>query len=252
MGFGTSLGAVAGGALGFVASGFNPLGAAAGAAAGSRLGKGFDDKNAANTAASQAREQGLLAQSQANEAAQTFQPFQQAGNQALSERQALLGFGDPAAVEAAQSRLTNNPAFNFQQQAGENSIERAAAARGRLSSGRTLLQLRDFNQQLAASALNDRINSLNPAISQGFSADQSSVNARLGGITANTNQQNQGTALQQQGANALSSGITGAVGEVITGASAGGLFDKALNSRLDTLSNRGITGPTDNLFGKRF
>ncbi|MAF42884.1 MAG: hypothetical protein CMI54_01770 [Parcubacteria group bacterium] len=246
MGFAQGLGAVVGGVGGFLIGG--PVGAAAGIAAGSQLGSGIDSSKQLKD---QAKQQQQLGQQQltatqelateriaaAEQAAREFAPFQQAGAQALEERQALLGFGTPGVVQRAQDRILDNPAFKFQQRAGEESIDRAAAARGRLNSGRTLLQLRDFNQQLASNAFNERLKSLQLPISQGFGATAGRVGAitgaqgqatqaQLGGIAQQSAAEQQALLNQLQATQAGQAGLAGAIGSTITGAQIGGLFGK--------------------------
>jgi hypothetical protein len=246
MGFAQGLGAVVGGGLGFVATGFNPLGAAAGAAAGSSLGAGFEQSQQAKK---QAKNQKSLGEQQlalskdiadktqqvGQQAAQQFNPFVEAGNAALQERQALLGLGTPEAQQQAQQSLFNTPGFQFQQQVGEKAVNRAAAARGRLNSGRTLLQLRDFNTQLASNAFNNRLNQLQLPISQGFGGTQGSVGALTNaqqqagaqqqfGSGQNAAQQNAAFQTEQQGLQAGQQGITGAISNIISGAQIGGAF----------------------------
>jgi hypothetical protein len=205
MGFGEFLGAAAGGAVGFVASGFNPMGAVIGAKAGSELVGSIEEKKQLKKISKQQQALGqqqlqqgqdIAAQQQAaaQQAAQQFQPFQQAGQQALAERQALLGFGTPEQIQAAQSRVTDNPAFQFALQQGTQGVERAAAARGRLNSGRTLMQLRDLNTQLAAQAFNQRLGQLQAPIQQGFAGTQGATGALTGGAAR------AGQFLQQAGA----------------------------------------------------
>ena len=192
MGFGKFLATVGGGIVGFVGSGGNPVGALLGAKGGADFAqRKIDEKNALAVAQQQASlgqqtlERGdLIAQQQldaSQQAQQQFQPFQLAGEQALAESQALLGFGTPEQVEAARGRVTDNPAFQFALQQGEKGIERAASARGRLNSGRTLLQLRDQNAALSAGAFNQRLGSLSAPIQQGFGASQGIANLQTGG-----------------------------------------------------------------------
>ena len=138
MGFGKFLATVAGGVAGFVAGG--PVGAVLGAKGGSDFAQGKIDERLAKGVASQQQKLGQqqlqlgrdVAQQQlqaGQQAAQEFRPFQEAGQQALAERQALLGFGTAQEVQLAQSRVTDNPAFNFALQQGERGVERFSAQR---------------------------------------------------------------------------------------------------------------------------
>ena len=246
MGFAQFLGAAVGGVGGFLIGG--PLGAAAGAQIGSQLGGGFEKQKLAKGIAKQQQQLGQqqlqlgkdVAQQQlqaGQQAAQQFQPFQEAGQEALAERQALLGFGTPQQVQLAQSRVTDNPAFQFALQQGERGIERAAAARGRLNSGRTLLQLRDQNATLAAGAFNQRLGQLQAPIQQGFGASQGIAGALTGAAGLSGQFQTQGGAQNvaaQQGAfntqiagqQAGQQGISGAISTGITGLQIAGAFDQ--------------------------
>lgn len=191
MGFGKFLATVGGGIAGFALSGGNPAGAILGAKGGADFAQRQIDERLATGVSQQQQALGQqqlqlgrdVAEQQlqaGQQAAEQFQPFQQAGGQALAERQALLGFGTPEQIAAAQGRVTDNPAFQFALQQGEKGIERAASARGRLNSGRTLLQLRDQNAQLHAGAFNQRLGQLQAPIQQGFGASQGVANALTG------------------------------------------------------------------------
>ena len=248
MSFGQFVAGALAGAGAFVVSGGNPIAAVAGAKAGADFVGGLEEKKEKRQQAKQqqafgqqqlALSQGIAQQTRetGQQAALQFQPFQEAGQQALQERQALLGFGTPEQQAAAQQRIQQNPDFQFQRQAGEGAIDRAAAARGRLNSGRTLMQLRSFNTELAANAFNRRQQSLATPIQQGQTSTIAATNALTGAQSQSANQQLLGSQLnaqqqqaallsQQQGNQAGRQGVTSAIDTGITALSATGALDE--------------------------
>ena len=89
-----------------------------------------------------------------------FAPFREAGEEALSTLSGLLGLpggAELAPEEAGAFRRTftgedleQDPGFQFRLKAGQTALERGAAARGGLLSGRTGEQLVEFGQELGS------------------------------------------------------------------------------------------------------
>lgn len=146
--------------------------------------------------------------------------------------------------------MTDNPAFQFALQQGEQGIERAASARGRLNSGRTLLQLRENNARLSAGAFNQRVNQLNAPLQQGFGASQGIANIQTGSAAlagqfetqgASQGFSSQAAAFQAELAaqRAGQQGLSGAIEDVGFGLT-GGLFGKAEQDPAAILQSQGV------------
>ena len=102
------------------------------------------------------------------EALQTLSPFVQTNTAAANELQSLLGIGGTPEEQAkARAALENSPGFQFRMQQGQQALERSAAARGGLFSGRTGQELQQFSQGLASTEFNNRVNQLGGAATLG-------------------------------------------------------------------------------------
>lgn len=77
-------------------------------------------------------------------------PYRQAGYGALSQLSAGIGEGGQFARNFSAADFNADPGYQFRQQEGEQSINRAAGARGGLYSGATLKALSRFNSGLAS------------------------------------------------------------------------------------------------------
>lgn len=96
---------------------------------------------------------------QALRAEQQFQPFAQAGQNALSQLQAPN-------LEALQ----NDPGYQFRLQQGNQALERSLASRGLGQSGAALKAAQEYGQGLADQTYNDFFNRQMGIANQGFSA----------------------------------------------------------------------------------
>jgi hypothetical protein len=98
----------------------------------------------------------------------------------------LLGLNGQAGNDAAMKTLQATPGYQFQQQAGDNSINAAAAANGQLASGKQLVDLSNYNQGLAGTTYQNAVNNLQPFLSSSNSNAQgiASTYTGLGNATA--------------------------------------------------------------------
>lgn len=152
-------------------------------------------------------EKGAAAQAGAAEAAaqlqhqrylqnrEDFAPYRQVGTQALRSLADLSGLNGSADF----SSFERSPGYQFRLQQGEQALNRAAAARGRLDSGATMQDLMRFGQGIASEEFGNYSNRLASLAGIGQSATGSTAN--LGAAAAT----NQGNALMQMG-NARASG----------------------------------------------
>lgn len=224
---------------------------------------------AANTAISNA---GTAQQNIYNAETGTFQPYQAAGTQALSNLQATAGtFHAPTAAEAAAT-----PGYQFQLQQGEQALQSSAAGRGMLQSGSTLKAMDQYSQGLAStnyqnvynnalSAYNTNQAGMQNLASLGMTANSQALSAgstyggqltSLAGLSANTNMQGAGLLanVAQQGNQYVGNvGLQGATtaGNYIVGAgnaTAAGDIGTA-NAWNSTLGSLGKLAQTTNLGG---
>lgn len=96
-----------------------------------------------------------------------FDPYQQAGQQALGQQAALSG---AQGQEAFNQAYTDSPYMRFLQEQGEQGVIRNAAAMGGLGGGNVQKELSRFNQGLAGQGLQQQIQNLGALSGQGLSA----------------------------------------------------------------------------------
>jgi hypothetical protein len=126
---------------------------------------------------------GIFNQTQAN-----LQPYNTAGQSALSQLAQLFGLGpggggpSNASAAAATSALTKYPGYQFGLQQGNLAQQQSAASQGLLLSGSQLQAAQQFGQNYAMQ------NAWNPYVSQLNTLAQNGQNAgaNLGSIGANT------------------------------------------------------------------
>jgi hypothetical protein len=87
-----------------------------------------------------------------NTSAAALSPFQAGGGAALGAYENLLGLGGRAPNFAA---FMNSPGYQFQQQQGDQAIQRAALAQGNGFSTTTLAGLANYNSGLASTQYNN-------------------------------------------------------------------------------------------------
>ena len=80
-------------------------------------------------------------------------PYEQAGQQAFGQQQALIGLQGPAAQQQAIAALEASPQFQALQQQGENAILQNASATGGLRGGNVQAALSQFRPQVLNSLI---------------------------------------------------------------------------------------------------
>lgn len=165
---------------------------------------GDDAAQAAAAAQSASAQQAIdLQKKQFMRAQENIDPFIQAGQQALTQEEILLGLAGPEAQQAALDAFAFRPDQLFLQEQGEQAILRNQAAIGGLGGGNVQKELVQFGQGVASQALSDQLNRLASLRTGGLSAASG-----LGSLGVQTGA-NVGATLQNQGA-AQASGILGA------------------------------------------
>ena len=166
---------------------------------------------------------GIFNQTQAN-----LQPYNTAGQSALSQLAKLFGLGPGGSGQpnagAATSALTQFPGYQFGLQQGNLAQQQSAASSGLLLSGAQLQASQQFGQNYAMQ------NAWNPYISQLNQISQlgESAGAQQGAIGANTGANVAQT--QLAGGQAAASGIVGSSNAITGGINSG--INSGLNSAL--------------------
>lgn len=166
-----STGAAIGAGLGAVAGGLSAIGGGSalagaglvGAAGASIVGakKGEEAAERATRAQVQAGEQALDVQLQMFREQQAAQePFRQVGLQATEQLSGLAGLQGTEAQQAAFGQFETSPGFEFRQQQGQQAVERGAAARGGLLSGKGLRGVEEVSQNIASQEFGNYVSAL--------------------------------------------------------------------------------------------
>lgn len=201
-----------------IKSGLGSIGSSSG-------GGGFDWASLAGPAASlaggiySASQTGKAADAQlqaAREAQAMFKPWIDAGGWAIGQGANMLGKNG---AEAAKNAFTQDPGYQWRLEQGNKAIERNAAARGNLYSGKYLKDMTRFNQGEASQEFGNSFNRLMSVAGMGQTATGSGADYRT------------------QGANAQAAGIIGR-GNAITDGISQGLSMYSNNRLMDQLLRR--------------
>lgn len=136
-------------------------------------------------------------QRQFNITQQNFQPYQQAGTQALGGVQNLLGLGGNDAQGQAIAALQASPGFQALYNQGSDAILQNSAATGGLRGGNTQNSLANFGANTLASTIQQQLSNLGGLVntgagatgqlagaSQAYSAQQAQTQSMLGNANA--------------------------------------------------------------------
>jgi hypothetical protein len=96
--------------------------------------------------------------------------YNEAGQQATQQQQALMGLLGPQAQQEAYAMIENSPAFAAQLQTGEEAILQNAAATGGLRGGNTQSMLAQFRPQLLDQLIQQQLGGLSGLSGQGLGA----------------------------------------------------------------------------------
>ena len=176
---------------------------------------------------------GIYNQTQAN-----LQPYNTAGQSALSQLAAIFGLGpggsgpNPATANFATSALTSYPGYKFGLQQGRTALDQSAASQGLLLSGSQLQAAQQFGQNYAMqNAWNPYVSQLNEfaKLGENAGAQQGYIGSSTGANVAQS---------QWAGGQAIASGIVGSNNALMQGIG-GGLNNLTLAY---LLNNRGGGG----------
>ena len=150
-------------------------------------------------------------------------PYSQAGEQALTSQQGLLGLAGPEAQQQAIAGLEGSPQFASMMQQGENAILQNASATGGLRGGNVQATLAQFRPQLLSQLIESQfsklgtISGLGQASATGQAAAAQQTGANIGNALTQQGQAAAGAALAQGQAQAQMWGnIGGTIGQTAT------------------------------------
>lgn len=119
----------------------------------------------------------------AREVRRIYRPYNQAGQQGLSDYQAKLAeidSMDPFSFDSSQ--IENNPAYQFRLQQGLDALDRQYAARGGIGSGNRLTGITDYAQGLASTEYDNEYRRQAQAYNDRFGQEMA-LAGRYGGIS---------------------------------------------------------------------
>lgn len=161
--------------------------------------------------------------------ADEFNPYIEGGRQATNQLYDLLGLNGSDAMAGARATFEASPGLDFMMGQGVQALDRSAAARGMLGSGRQSKDLMRFGQGLGQQEWRNYIGDLSSLGNQGYSATGAKVGTQsqgsLGNLNANMGAEQmmfKNAATVPQGMiaaqNAENAGLTGALGAMNYGA----------------------------------
>lgn len=168
-----------------------------------------------------------------NSANDYLDPYYQTGVDANSQTRAALGLDGADAQQAFYDNFRDDPGFAESLAAGQQAIERSAAARGGLMGGGTAKDLYSHGQQARLGAYQDRLNRLDGLSNRGYGAasQMGQLNAAKGNALLNIAQSRGDNRRWQAGQNASIAqqrgGIRAGMGDVH-----GGYYDNMGNLAL--------------------
>lgn len=144
--------------------------------------------NAASIQMQMARESIEFQKEQNQIARATLAPFVEAGQAGTEQLQNLLGINGVQAEQEAAQAVLQGPVVQESIQQGISALERSAASRGGLNSGRVAAALQQFGQSQALGAVQQRIGNLQQLGNQGVGAAGGSAQLaqQLGANVGNT------------------------------------------------------------------
>lgn len=182
--------------------------------------------SAAKTEAKAANNASALSQKQYEQSRADLAPWRLAGTAAVNKLAMLQGLAAPAgmslsdAQKAAASTFTQSPGYGFRLSEGLKAVDRGAASRGLLRSGRTLKAEQEYGEGLAANEYDAWANRLMSTAGLGQNATTTTGNL---GVSAAGQQAAAGMAAGQ----ARASGYTN-IGSAANNAISNAMFAKYL------------------------
>lgn len=127
-------------------------------------------REAEKEAISDAKNAGAKYQTDLTGYANAFDPYISGGGRATNQLYALLGLSGQDAANTARETFQTSPGYDFQMDQGIGALDRSAAARGMLNSGRQSKDLMRFGQGLANQDYRNYLSDLTGLGNQGYSA----------------------------------------------------------------------------------
>ena len=134
--------------------------------------------------------QGAAQRRAARQQAAAMRPYAQAGTEALSQMQTLMGMGSPEDQAAAIGAIEQGPEMQAMIAQGENAMLQNAAATGGLRGGNLQGALAQFRPQVLNQLISQRMSQLGGIAGMGQSAAQAVGNANAARTMAGANMWN--------------------------------------------------------------
>ncbi len=173
-----------------------------------------------------AAQQAQLAQNQQN-----FQPYLNAGQNALSQMGNLNGLNGQDAANTAMSTFQASPGYQYQLSQGLNAVDHGAAAVGMGRSGATLRAEQTLGANLANQDFSNYYNRLNGLATLGQSS--------AAGVGSLNGQQTSGIASTDTSAGSADASIYGSTAKALGGAANTGLANPGVQNALSGLFTGG-------------
>ena len=168
----------AGGGMGGGGTPWGSIGASVGANANALYGM-YQNRRAARAMSGRQKEANELYREQFAGAQEDYAPYQQAGTSALDALMRTYGLGKDQNGVADYSGFENSPDYAWALQQGQQSLDRSAAAKGRLYSGAQMQASQRFGQGLATQYLGNYRSGLQGISGQGLNATNALSNYRM-------------------------------------------------------------------------
>jgi hypothetical protein len=165
-----------------------------------------------------------------------FQPFQQAGQQAFQQQQALAGLLGPEAQQKAIAAIEGGAGYQAQIQAGEKALLQNASATGGLRGGNIQAALAQFRPQMLQRAIDQQYGRLGGFAGAGIGASEALYR---GGQASATGQASQAQALGTNVATLLGREAQAVAGGQLAQGRAFGAIPSAFASGLGTYASQG-------------
>lgn len=104
--------------------------------------------------------------------------YSNTGLSANAQLAKMLGLDEDADEETVRRALEATPGFKFQQQQGEDAINRSLGAQGKVFSGEALKAASEYNTGLSSKYYQDAVNNLAKASNSGYSASAALADAK--------------------------------------------------------------------------
>lgn len=154
-----------------------------------------------------AKEAGAKYQTDVTGYADNYNPYIEGGQRASNQLYDLLGLNGQDAGDAARASFTSSPGQGYLMEQGVQALDRSAAARGQLNSGRQSKDLLRFGTGLAQQDYRNYVNDLSGLGNQGFSATGAKTNTLTQGAGGALQGGTLGAQMGFQSANTLPQGM---------------------------------------------